>query len=70
MSDKMAKILNDVLAPTQGMETQDLVKYLSMLCTVSLTVLRGAAGDEFVMDYLNAAIDDDSKPEIKIMNQH
>lgn len=65
----VAQILNDVLEPTQGMTTDEITGYLSQIATVSITALRGIAGDQYVSDFLTAALNDDSKPAIKMMKK-
>lgn len=57
--------MNRVLEPTQGMTTQQIVPYLSMVLGVAIAALRGIAGDKYVDDYLIASINDPQKPKIQ-----
>lgn len=57
--------MNKVLEPTQGMDTESITTYLSMVLGVSIAALRGIAGDQYVDCYLMASINDPQKPKIQ-----
>ena len=57
--------MNRVLEPTQGMSTDSITTYLSMVLGVAIVALRGIAGEKYVEDYLTAAINDPTKPKIE-----
>lgn len=65
---KAQKALDNVLEPTQGMSTNEITEYLSLVMSVSVMAMRGIAGDEYVDDFLTAALNDKSKPKIEKMN--
>jgi len=71
MRDKTeVDLINDILRPTHGMTTDEIRKFLSLNAIMSLSALRGIMGDEFVRDFLIAAIEDESKPTIKVATEH
>lgn len=48
-------LINTVMTKAQSLEDDELEKFFSTMCAMSVGVLRGMHDDEFIMDFLDAA---------------
>ena len=49
------EFVNDVMTKAQTLEGEELEKFFTLMCAMSIAMLRGIHDDEFVNDFLNAA---------------
>ena len=61
---KADKLIDQVLQNMQGLDPDQMTEFVRMMTTLLLSIMRGINDEEFVRDYLTAAINDKNPPVI------
>ena len=61
-------LINEIMSKTQTFDTAQINEFFLQMGAVSIAVLRGVNGDEFVTDFLTAAINDKNPLSLKPAN--
>lgn len=61
---KANELTSQVLTQMQGLDSDQMADFVNMMTTTLISVMRGINDNEFVSDYLKAALNDKNPPII------
>ena len=67
---KANDLVNETMAKAQALEPDEVSKFFIEMGILSFGVLRTVQGDQFVIDYLTAAIKDKNPIKISVNTSH